>query len=107
MAMEAVFRALADPARRQLLTRLYHQNGQTLNQLCHGAPMTRQAVTKHLTALKKANLVIPLWRGRSKHHYLNPTPLCQVADEWLQPFESVRIRALAELRRALEEHRPQ
>jgi len=104
--MDAVFRALADPARRKLLDRLRHRNGQTLTELCRGAPMTRQAVTKHLNLLKKADLVIPLWLGRSKLHYLNPTPLCQVATGWFEPFEQVRIKALIDLRRAIDQNRP-
>lgn len=104
--MDAVFRALADPARRKLLDRLRQRNGQSLAQLCQGAPMTRQAVTKHLNLLKNADLVIPLWRGRLKLHYLNPTPLCQAGSGWFEPFEEVRLRALMDLRRAVDEHRP-
>ena len=104
--MEAVFQALADTASRKLLDRLRHRNGQTLTELCKGAPMTRQAVTKHLNLLKKADLVIPLWLGRSKLHYLNPTPLCQVGTDWFEPFEQVRIKALIDLRRAVDQNRP-
>lgn len=68
--------------------------------------MTRQAVTKHLNLLKKADLVIPLWFGRSKLHYLNPTPLCLVGTDWFEPFEHIRIKALIDLRRAIDENRP-
>jgi DNA-binding transcriptional ArsR family regulator len=104
--MDPVFRALADPARRKLLDRLRHRNGQTLTELCQGAPMTRQAVTKHLNLLKKADLVIPLWLGRSKLHYLNPTPLCQIGSGWFESFEQIRIKALIDLRRAVDQNRP-
>ena len=104
--MDRVFRALADPARRALLDRLRQKNGQTLTELCHGAPMSRQAVTKHLRILKQADLVIPLWRGRLKMHYLNPAPLCQLSATWFPHFEHARIRTLLELRRALDENRP-
>ena len=37
--------------------------------------MTRQAVTKHLKLLEEANLVVTVWRGREKLHYLNPVPI--------------------------------
>jgi DNA-binding transcriptional ArsR family regulator len=104
--MDAVFHALADPARRMVLDRLRRRNGQTLAELCQGAPMTRQAVTKHINLLRKANLVIPLWRGRSKLHYLNPTPLCQLATDWFDPFDQIRLRMLMDLKRAIDEHRP-
>ncbi len=54
---DAVFRALADASRRQLLDRLFATNGQTLGELCEGLDMTRQAVTKHLGILEDANLI--------------------------------------------------
>ncbi len=38
-----VFRALADPSRREILDRLFEQNGQTLGELCDGLEMSRQA----------------------------------------------------------------
>src|SRR5438128_12695388 len=77
--VDEVFRALADANRRALLDQLHSNNGQTLGQLCGHLDMTRQAVTKHLVLLEKANLVIPLWRGRHKLHYLNPVPLQQIS----------------------------
>jgi DNA-binding transcriptional ArsR family regulator len=51
MSEDAVFRALADANRRQLLDRLHSKNGQTLSELCQGLGMTRQAVAKHLSIL--------------------------------------------------------
>ena len=73
--MDAVFKALADPSRRELLDRLHARNGQTLNELCEQMDMTRQAVTKHLGILEEANLVATLKEGREKHHFLNPVPI--------------------------------
>jgi DNA-binding transcriptional ArsR family regulator len=102
MSMDAVFRALADASRRQLLDRLHARNGQTLNELCEGLAMTRQAVTKHLVILEEANLVIPQKRGREKLHYLNPVPINEIADRWIGKFERGRLKALAELKRNLE-----
>ena len=55
--MDAVFKALADASRRELLDRLRADNGQTLNDLCARLDMTRQAVSKHLAILEDANLV--------------------------------------------------
>ena len=70
--MDEVFKALADASRRSLLDRLHARSGQTLNDLCDGLAMTRQAVTKHLAILEAANLVTTLRHGREKLHYLNP-----------------------------------
>src|SRR5262245_48771595 len=50
--MDRVFKALADPSRRQLLDRLFEANGQTLGDLCRNLDMSRQAVTQHLSILE-------------------------------------------------------
>jgi DNA-binding transcriptional ArsR family regulator len=101
--MDAVFKALADASRRQLLDRLHAENGQTLGELCRGLGMTRQAVTKHLGILEAANLVATTRRGREKLHYINPVPINEVAERWIGKYERHRLRALSELKRALEE----
>jgi DNA-binding transcriptional ArsR family regulator len=100
--MDKVFKALADPVRRQLLDRLHTDNGQTLGQLCADLDMTRQAVTKHLNLLEEANLVVTIWRGREKLHYLNPVPIHEIAERWIGKFEQGRLRVLAELKKQLE-----
>src|SRR5262245_3267501 len=100
--MDKVFKALADASRRQLLDRLHADNGQTLGQLCEHMDMTRQAVTKHLNVLEEANLVVTIWRGREKLHYLNPVPIHEIAERWISKFEHGRLRVLAELKKQLE-----
>ena len=99
---DRVFKALADPARRQLLDRLHADNGQTLGSLCKHLDMTRQAVTKHLRLLEEANLVATVRRGREKLHFLNPVPILEIADRWIGKYERGRLRALADLKKTLE-----
>jgi len=99
---DAVFRALADPSRRQLLDRLHEQNGQTLSELCRELDMTRQAVTKHLAILEEASLVATRRRGREKLHFINPVPINEIAERWIGKFERPRLAALSDLKRALE-----
>ena len=101
--MDDVFKALADESRRHLLDRLYARNGQTLGELAAGLAMTRQAVAKHLALLEAANLVATVWRGREKLHYLNPVPIHEIAERWIGKYERHRLRALAELKKGLEE----
>jgi DNA-binding transcriptional ArsR family regulator len=105
MSMDAVFRALADRSRRQLLDRLHQTNGQTLGQLCEGLAMSRQAVTKHLAILEAANLVATKRQGREKLHFINPVPINEIAERWIGKFERDRLRALVELKQALEGNR--
>ncbi len=100
--MDGVFKALADASRRSLLDRLHAKNGQTLNELCDGLDMTRQAVTKHLVILEEANLVTTLRHGREKLHYLNPVPIHQIGERWIKKFERGKLAALSELKRQLE-----
>ena len=103
VAMDEVFKALADASRRSLLDRLHAKNGQTLNELCDGLAMTRQAVTKHLAILEAADLVSTLRHGREKLHYLNPVPIHEIAQRWIGKFERSRLDALGELKKKLED----
>ena len=99
---DAVFRALADASRRQLLDRLHRRNGQTLGELCQGLDMTRQAVAKHLAVLEEANLVSWRRQGREKRHFINPVPITEIAERWISKFERSRLSALSELKKNLE-----
>jgi DNA-binding transcriptional ArsR family regulator len=101
--VDAVFKALSDPSRRELLDRLFERNGQSLNELCGGLKMSRQAVTKHLSLLEAANLVATVRQGREKLHYLNPVPIQEIFERWIHKYERGRVQALGELKRMLEE----
>jgi len=101
--MDEIFRALADPSRRRLLDSLNARNGQTLRELCSELDMARQSVSKHLAILEAANLVTTVRRGREKHHYLNAAPINEIGERWITRYERERVRALADLKRALEE----
>jgi DNA-binding transcriptional ArsR family regulator len=103
MKDDLVFKALADASRRQLLDRLVKEHGLTLNQLCEGHAMSRQAVTKHLKILEDANLVVTVKQGREKLHYLNPVPINGITMRWIGKFERARLDALHNLKLALKE----
>lgn len=99
-----MFKALADASRRQLLDRLRETGGLTLNELCAGHDMSRQAVTKHLVLLETANLVVSVKRGREKLHYLNPVPINEIYMRWIGKFERKQVQALFNLKQALKEN---
>ena len=101
--LDGVFRALADPSRRRLLDSLNAHNGQTLGELCGELEMARQSVSKHLDVLEAANLVTTVRRGREKLHYLNAAPIGELAERWIGNYDRPRARALARLKRGLEE----
>lgn len=103
LVMDKVFRALGDPVRRTILDALFAENGQTLKQLCTGAGMSRQGVSKHLSILETANLVVTHKAGRQKFHYLNPVPIEDIADRWIGKYAHYKASAMAALRDALED----
>jgi uncharacterized protein YndB with AHSA1/START domain/DNA-binding transcriptional ArsR family regulator len=102
--LDDLFKALADRTRRYLLDSLYQRNGQTLGELCEHLDMARQSATQHLAVLEAANLISTVRRGREKLHYLNPVPLHDIQERWIDKFEPPRLRALSALKRRAEEH---
>jgi uncharacterized protein YndB with AHSA1/START domain/DNA-binding transcriptional ArsR family regulator len=101
--MDKVFKALGDSTRRRLLDRLHEREGQTLGELCAGLGMTRQSATQHLGVLEAANLVSAVRRGRERLRYLNPVPLHEIQERWIDKFERPRLRVLGELKQRAEE----
>jgi DNA-binding transcriptional ArsR family regulator/uncharacterized protein YndB with AHSA1/START domain len=101
--MDALFKALADPARRTLLDSLRRTDGQTLQQLQGQLDMTRFGVMKHLGVLEEAGLITTKKVGRFKHHYLNALPLQQAIDRWIEPLlVKPAARAVLDLKSKLE-----
>lgn len=84
--MDAIFKALSDDTRRQLLDMLKEKDGQTLTELEAELGMTRFGVMKHLKVLEEASLVVTRKSGRFKYHYLNAVPLQSVIDRWIEPL---------------------
>ncbi|MEV0317384.1 ArsR/SmtB family transcription factor [Streptomyces sp. NPDC050658] len=100
--VDKVFKALGDPTRRFLLDQLHQQGGLTLGELAERVAMTRQSMTQHLGILEAANLVSTVRRGREKLHYLNPVPLHEIQERWIDKFEHPRLRALSALKQQAE-----
>ncbi len=100
--IDKVFKALADPSRRELIDRLHAKNGQTLSELCIGLDMARQSVTQHLGLLEDANLISVQRQGREKLHYFNPVPIHGIYERWIRKFEQDRLGALHNLKTKLE-----
>jgi len=101
--MDEVFRALADPTRRELLDELFQEDGQTLSALEQRLPMTRFGVMKHLRVLEEAGLVVTRRRGREKLHFLNPVPIRLVHDRWVSKYAEPWAATLTDLKHKLEE----
>ena len=97
----AVFSALADPTRREVVRSLATQPGLTASHLAGELPMTRQAVAKHLNALSGAGLVQARREGRETRYTLTPAPLAE-AIEWMTSVGAQWDERLARLARRSE-----
>lgn len=97
-----MFKALADPTRRDLLDELFREDGQTLHALEAHFDMTRYGVMKHLKQLEEAGLVVTRRRGREKLHFLNPVPIRLVHDRWVSKYAEPWAAALSDLKTRLE-----
>ncbi len=65
--------------------------------------MTRYGVMKHLRVLEDADLVVTRRSGREKLHFLNPVPIRQVHDRWIDKYTERHVAALIDLKNELEE----
>jgi DNA-binding transcriptional ArsR family regulator len=99
---DLVFKALADPTRRFLLDLLFARDGRTLTELESEVAMTRFGVMKHLRILEEAGLVVTRKAGREKLHFLNPVPIRQIHDRWIDKYTEQRVTALLDLKNDLE-----
>ncbi len=100
---DRVFKALADPTRRLLLDLLFARDGRTLTELESEVEMTRFGVMKHLKVLEEAGLVVARRSGREKLHFLNPVPIREIHDRWIDKYTERRVTALVDLKHQLEE----
>ena len=98
-----MFKALADPTRRELLDELFRSDGQPLNALAQRFTMTRIGVAKHLQILQDAGLVVTKRQGREKLHFLNPVPIRMVHDRWVDKFTEPWAAGLVDLKREMEQ----
>lgn len=100
-SLTAVYAALADPTRRKLLELLLTQE-QSITALAKHFPVSRVAVSKHLSVLEEAGLVQERKVGREHRYQLNPGPL-RGAYDWLARYEQFWDEKLANLKAYVED----
>lgn len=98
---DAVFSALSDPTRREVIRRLSEDGPTTLAELAAALPITRQAVSKHLVVLEDAGLVRGSGDTRRKRYHLTPRPLTD-AMGWMVDVGAGWDERLDALRRHVE-----
>ncbi len=100
-AQQEVFRALADPTRRAILGLLSHGR-QPAGAIAGEFRITRPGVSKHLRALREADLVRERREGRRRIYELNAEPL-RLADEWIGSYRHMWLHKLRNLKAFVEE----
>jgi DNA-binding transcriptional ArsR family regulator len=100
-----VFRALADPTRRSLFEQLTRHGEQTVHALTTYAGVSQPAVSKHLTVLKRANLVRHRRSGRETHYRAQPNALAPMVD-WLSQYGAFWRNRFDQLESLLERMEP-
>ncbi len=99
---DVVFRAIADPTRREIL-RLLRDGRRSVGDLASNFPQSRPAISKHLRLLRSAGLIVTHERGAIRLCELNAKPL-RAVDDWLRSYESFWRTSLRGLKRYVEEH---
>jgi len=99
---DAIFKALADHRRREILD-LLKERPRTTGQLCeHFNRMDRCTVMQHLGVLEKAGLVIARREGRLRWNYLNVLPIKEIHDRWISRYAVNAVDLLARMKREME-----
>lgn len=97
-----VFAALGDTTRLQIVARLGAEGPLSISRLTEGTPLTRQAITKHLTSLADAHLVRDHWQGRERVWQLEAKRV-EVARKYLDEVSMHWDNALDRLKNFVED----
>jgi DNA-binding transcriptional ArsR family regulator len=98
---EAVFKAIADPTRREILA-LLRGGERTVGNIAADFRISRPAISKHLRLLRFAGLVATRKRGTARVCQLNPKPL-RVVGDWLRDYAALWDESLRNLKKLIEE----
>lgn len=99
---DAVFKALANAKRRQMLDAIKHAP-LTTGALCEKFPeMDRCTVMQHLKVLEEADLIIPRRQGRERWNHLNALPIQAIHDRWISQYAGHAMSVLSALKGELE-----
>jgi DNA-binding transcriptional ArsR family regulator len=100
---QAVFRAIADPTRREILGML-RDRPYSVGEIAANFRTTRPAISKHLRLLRAVGLVATTQRGAARICALNAEPLRAVSD-WISAYEAYWGKTLQNLKRYVEDER--
>jgi DNA-binding transcriptional ArsR family regulator len=96
---DELFRILADPTRRRILDLLAERGTATVTELAAEFPgLVASGISKHLMALRAADLVIATRQGRRQLYRLNADVFAEALAPWLALYRPYWSAALDRLR---------
>ena len=100
---EKVWKALSDNTRREILD-LLRLKDRTTGEICqHFASLTRTGVMKHLDILEQATLILVRREGRFRWNQLNPAPIQQICERWIEPHIQMMTHSVLRLKQQVEQ----
>lgn len=99
---DRIWKALADPLRRQVLDVLADGPKTTGDLVARFDHLCRTAVMKHLEILVDAGLVVVSKTGRTRWNFINHMPLSTVCERWLNQHTRQRAKSIARLKELIE-----
>lgn len=99
---DLIWRALADPLRRQILDELADGPKTTGELTARFDHLCRTAVMKHLEILVQADLVLVTKKGRTRWNCINCIPLAQVCERWLSQHTQRMAKSISQLKKLVE-----
>ncbi len=102
MERYSIFKALADPTRRELLD-MMRAGARTTGELAEAFAMTRFGVMKHLDVLEHAGLLLVKRSGRKRYNHLNALPIQQIYERWVGKFAGRAAASLINLKTLAEQ----
>jgi DNA-binding transcriptional ArsR family regulator len=101
LAYASVFAALGDETRLSLIAKLCGGQPHSISKLTEGSTLTRQAITKHLRVLERAEIVHSVRTGRESRFEFNPQAIEGIR-EYLDFVSEQWDRALSRLKSFVE-----
>lgn len=101
-SLEAVWKALSDTTRREILD-LLRSGPKTTSEIVKRFPhLTRFGVMKHIDVLRESHLINTRSQGRRRINSLNALPIRQIYERWVSKYEELWASQLISLKDSLE-----
>lgn len=96
--LDPIFKALADPTRREILDFLRDGPHTTTEIVTQFPQLSRFGVMKHMDVLREAGLIVTTAKGRVRENALNAVPIRRIAERWISRFDGFWANSLLRIK---------